>query len=100
VVEGAQHVLEDQSTDHTLVVVDEEVQLMSQQGHQLRELLAMGKRPGNRLPAVQGGPEGGAKGGAYPGGGGRGVAGEDQRKSPGASSVWRAAQLIPRPQGP
>ncbi len=40
VVESARHVIDNQSTDYTLVRVDEELQLLGKQGQQLRELLA------------------------------------------------------------
>jgi hypothetical protein len=49
VVEDAQHVLEDQSTNYTPVKVDEELRLMNKQGHQLREFMATSRV---RIPSM------------------------------------------------
>jgi vacuolar-type H+-ATPase subunit H len=46
VLETAKQIIEDQSTDYTLDEVDEELDMLSKRGQQVRELLETGKKDG------------------------------------------------------
>ncbi len=46
VLETAKQIIEDQSTDYTLGEIDEELDMLSKRGQQVRELLEMGKKDG------------------------------------------------------
>jgi hypothetical protein len=46
VLETAKQIIKDQSTDYTLDEVDEELDMLSKRGQQIRELLETGKKDG------------------------------------------------------
>ncbi len=52
VLETAKQIIEDQSTDYTLDEVDEELDMLTKCGQQVRELLETGKKDGSPPTSV------------------------------------------------